>query len=231
MSGKMNTIDVLIADNFPLVHSSLFQFFNQEFENIEPAKACSIKEVFHRINEKPSFDLVIIGENLRGGEIGELTGQVHQLIPTSNILILADQFDYEKVVRYVSNGATGYITKRSELSEIKEALRAQLNNEPFFSIEVLMAFAQEKILSLRAVREFYPTPKELEIDLPVSKLSKKETEILTYLLHGESTTGISKKLNLSPSTVSAHKSVILRKLGVTSTVSLIKLLRIKQNMS
>ena len=57
----------------------------------------------------------------------------------------------------------------------------------------------------------------------LSRLTKRELEILPYLANGQSHKEISKVLNISSRTVDTHRSNILKKLEVKSNAELVKL--------
>lgn len=215
---------VLIADNHPIIHQSLLELLGREFGQIDSIRAESAGEIFDQIKENAFFDLIMIGENLSGIETGLLVAEIRRLVPGSNILIFADHFSYEKAIWYVTNGASGYITKSSTLSDVRSALRAQLSNRPFFSMEMLMAIAQEKIINLKIGKSPRVVTAGATMQPAFLKLSKKELEVLNYLIAGKSTTDIARTLNLKPSTISTHKLTIFKKMGVTNVVSLINLL-------
>ncbi len=215
---------VLIADNHPIIHQSLFELLGSEFGQIDSITAESSGEVFDQIKGNAFFELIMVGENLSGIETGLLIAEIHRLAPNSNILLFADHFSYEKAIWYVVNGASGYITKSSKLSDVKSALQAQLSNRPFFSMEMLMAIAQEKIINLKIGKSPRVVTAGGVMQPAFLKLSKKELEVLNYLIAGKSTTDIARTLNLKPSTISTHKLAIFKKMGVTNVVSLISLL-------
>jgi DNA-binding NarL/FixJ family response regulator len=54
------------------------------------------------------------------------------------------------------------------------------------------------------------------------KLTPREQEVFDLVLRGDSTAGIARRLLLSPRTVESHRSHVMRKLGVRSTVDLVR---------
>jgi len=63
--------------------------------------------------------------------------------------------------------------------------------------------------------------------IPMSKiteqcnLTRREREVLEYLLHGMSSREIASRMNLSPSTVKAFLRLIMLKMGVSSRSAII----------
>jgi DNA-binding NarL/FixJ family response regulator len=54
------------------------------------------------------------------------------------------------------------------------------------------------------------------------KLTRREQEVFDLVLRGDSTAGIARRLLLSPRTVESHRSHVMRKLGVRTTVDLVR---------
>ena len=59
-------------------------------------------------------------------------------------------------------------------------------------------------------------------DQSFAQLTGREQEVMRMLAEGISTKEISKKLFISPKTVENHKSNIMRKLELSSTIDLVK---------
>jgi DNA-binding NarL/FixJ family response regulator len=55
------------------------------------------------------------------------------------------------------------------------------------------------------------------------KLTSREHEVLKLVLQGDTTAGIAKKLSVSPRTVETHRSHVMHKLSVRSTVDVVRL--------
>ncbi len=59
----------------------------------------------------------------------------------------------------------------------------------------------------------------------INKLSPREKEVAMYIVDGEKTSIISKKLGIKSNTVSTIKSRLFMKLGVDSVVGLYKMIK------
>jgi DNA-binding NarL/FixJ family response regulator len=101
-------------------------------------------------------------------------------------------------------GARGYVTKSISPSELAEAVRRVHEGDAVFSPRlagfVLDAFAG-------------PAPQpESELDA----LTAREREVLQHIARGYMYKEIALRLDISPKTVEAHVSSVLRKLQLTS---------------
>ena len=221
---------ILIVDNFSIVRSGLNQLLQDKFSDVNASDARSAEEVFDQLEEKTSFDLVLLGENLEDVRTEQLIRKICQLNSGGQILIFAEHFDYPQAISYFLNGATGYITKHAERKDIETAIRCQLNSEPYLSIELMKTIAREKLNNLSkkdgALNYF---AQKTSPSAPDAVLSRRQKEIVTHLVTGESTTNIARLLNLKLSTVSTHKSKIFEKLHVNNVVALKDLITKSQN--
>ena len=59
----------------------------------------------------------------------------------------------------------------------------------------------------------------------IDKLTKREIEISSLILEGETTTAIAKKLGIKANTVSTIKRMIFLKLGIHSEIALYKAMK------
>jgi|GEM_PF-4504070 len=216
---------ILIVDKFSIVRSGLLQLFKDEFSGVSVDEANSAEQVIDFFDDKSSYDLIILSENLINIETDRVIRKIRQFNPTGSILIFADTFNYPEAINYFINGANGYITKLAEKSDIETAIRAQLNHEPYICKEMMDAIAKEKLVNIgRELRHSSIKTARVTTDFSQSRLSRRQNEIVNHLILGESTTNIAKVLNLKLSTVSTHKSKIYLKLGVSNVVALKNLL-------
>lgn len=216
---------ILIVDNFSIIRSGVNQLLHDNFSDVRANDAKSAEEVFDQLDEKSSFDLVILGENLEDVKTEQLIRKIKHRKGSEQILIFADHFDYVQAMSYFLNGATGYITKHAEKKDIDAAIRCQLNGESYLSMELMKAIANEKLRSLsgKDISAAYLSKKN-GLPTPDSLLSRRQKEIVSHLVIGESTTNIARLLNLKLSTVSTHKFKIFEKLQVNNVVALKELM-------
>jgi DNA-binding NarL/FixJ family response regulator len=110
----------------------------------------------------------------------------------------------EDVIAVIRAGARGYVTKSISPSELADAVRRVHEGDAVFSPRlagfVLDAFAG-------------PAPQpETELDL----LTPREREVLQHIARGYMYKEIGLRLDISPKTVEAHVSSVLRKLQLSS---------------
>jgi DNA-binding NarL/FixJ family response regulator len=111
----------------------------------------------------------------------------------------------DDVIAVVRAGARGYVTKSISGEELADAVRRVHGGDAVFSPRlagyVLDAFAGPA-----------PAPEDPDLD----QLTPREREVLQHLARGYMYKEIAQRLDISPKTVEAHVSSVLRKLQLSS---------------
>ena len=122
----------------------------------------------------------------------ELINEVKKINPPLPILVVTGYADIPMAVKAIKAGAFEFIEKPFDREQLLVLIDSILN-------EIAM------------------------IDPVIGKmLTKTETEILSFILHGQSNKNIAHVTNRSVRTIEDHKNKIMRKLDVHNTVELIK---------
>jgi DNA-binding NarL/FixJ family response regulator len=112
----------------------------------------------------------------------------------------------EDVIAVIRAGARGYVTKTISTEELADAIRRVHEGDAVFSPRlagfVLDAFAGA------------PPPRADDADL--EQLTPREREVLQLIARGYMYKEIAQRLDISPKTVEAHVSAVLRKLQLSS---------------
>jgi DNA-binding NarL/FixJ family response regulator len=110
----------------------------------------------------------------------------------------------EDVIAVIRAGARGYVTKNIEPAELADAVRRVHEGDAVFSPR-LAGFVLDAFTG--------PAPQpETELDL----LTPREREVLQHIARGYMYKEIALRLDISPKTVEAHVSSVLRKLQLSS---------------
>jgi DNA-binding NarL/FixJ family response regulator len=150
-------------------------------------------------------DVVLLDVHMPDGggvEVIRRTGDSAERPPCFLALSVSDAA--EDVIAVIRAGARGYVTKSISGEELADAVRRVNDGDAFFSPRlagfVLDAFAG-------------PAPQpESELD----DLTPREREVLQHIARGYMYKEIALRLDISPKTVEAHVSSVLRKLQLSS---------------
>jgi len=125
-----------------------------------------------------------------------------ELRPTFLALSVSDAA--EDVIAVIRAGARGYVTKNISPAELADAVRRVHEGDAVFSPR-LAGFVLDAFTG--------PAPQpETELDL----LTPREREVLQHIARGYMYKEIALRLEISPKTVEAHVSSVLRKLQLSS---------------
>lgn len=219
----MKKWEILVADSHTIVRVGLVQLINENFVCETPLmEAKSASEALLAIKQNSGINLIIIGTSL--GQIDDLIGEIRNISTRVRILIFAKSLHYPHAISYLIAGANGFLTQNATAKEIDGAVAKVLNNERYLCLELLEAMAQETFLNNVHRRKI--SPHKNKMDTPSSlndKLSKRQKEIVDYLIKGESVSAIASHLNIKISTVGTHKSIVFEKLGVKNVLELIEM--------
>jgi DNA-binding NarL/FixJ family response regulator len=160
--------------------------------------------------ERHRPDVVILTDGLPERDGIQATHQIRKRIPATRVVFLADDEDSDMVIAALEAGANGYLTKRCVLTELIEATRVVSRGETLVQsrtlgrlIERLMRRRTERTNGIRAL----------------SRLTRREREVLALLAAGGNNKSIGQALYISPQTARTHVQHVLSKLGVHSRLA------------
>ncbi len=201
---------LLLVDDHAIVRAG-FRYLLECAQSYDIKEVASAEEACEIYNDfKP--DAVVMDLMMPG--MGGLEG-VRYLKAKDNsakILVLSMREDEAFVTRAQNAGASGYITKRSAPDELTKAVLHILNGKNYISSDL------KDTTKLSASRS-----KDDSDDSKLENLSEREFEVYCLLAEGLTVVDISKRLHLSPKTVSNHRTHIMQKMQAKSIVELTRL--------
>ena len=192
---------VLIVDDHKLFRSGVRAELEPLLEIV--AEAGTVEEAEAAIAQHEP-DVVLLDVHMPGGggvEVIRRAGAAG-LRPTFLALSVSDAA--EDVIAVIRAGARGYVTKNIVPGELADAVRRVHDGDAVFSPR-LAGFVLDAFTG--------PAPQpESELDL----LTPREREVLQHIARGYMYKEIGLRLEISPKTVEAHVSSVLRKLQLSS---------------
>ena len=204
---------VLIVDDHPFFRKGLKSILAKQSSYEVVGEAENGEEGLRKARElRP--DLVIMDIGLPDVSGIEVTLKVRELLLETRIVVLSMHLKIDYIVKAFRAGATGYVTKESATERLLECLESVSRGEYFMDpslshavVENLMKFPEDEV---RVDDEGYDA------------LTRREKEVMCLLAEGLSTKEIAEKLFISRKTVENHRSNILSKLDLHSTVELVR---------
>jgi DNA-binding NarL/FixJ family response regulator len=209
------SIRILIADDQVLIRAGLVMLIESAPDMDVVGQAADGAEAVRMVRElKP--DVVLMDIRMPGTDgltaTGQLTGDPELAAVRVLVLTTFEADDY--VVAALRNGASGFLSKDAEPSELLDAIR--------------IVAAGEALLSPKATRaliaRFVAHPESRTASAGASQLSsltEREREILTRVAEGLSNEEIAALLVVSPLTVKTHVNHAMTKLGARDRAQLV----------
>src|SRR6266508_5540904 len=141
----------------------------------------------------------------------EVIRQVSKRVPRTHIVALSMHANESYVLAALRYGASAYILKESSSTEIVQAVREALAGRRYLSPP----------LSQYALDAYIQNAKAAPLD-PYETLTTREREVLQLVAQGATTPAIAAQLGLSPRTVEAHRTHLMRKLGLRTQTDVIR---------
>lgn len=138
----------------------------------------------------------------------EATRQLHERVPAVGVLILSMHASPQHVFQALEAGARAYLQKESAAQEIVGAVRAVHAGRRYLTPAIAGVVADY------VGGRHDPSP--------LTKLSRREREILQLVVEGHTSASIGVQLNLSPKTVDTYRSRLMQKLGIGELAGLVK---------
>jgi two-component system, NarL family, nitrate/nitrite response regulator NarL len=206
------TIKILVADDHPSTVESIVRYVkaSDDFEII-----CVVGTFRDALNQLKSqkFDVAVLDLFLprnRPSEYSQLAGyEILDFIKEHNIDILPIIFSSHEEPGYImkakAKGAKGYLSKKIEAAEFREAIRTVVWQEK--------EYIEKNLLT-----------KIIMIENPDGIiLTQRERSILNYISEGLTSREIGDKLNLANDTVRDYRDSLIKKFGAKNSVNLIRI--------
>lgn len=202
---KRKSIGILIVDDHPLWRQTLRQVIEHKKAGTIVGEASDGSEAIESARRLVP-DVVVMDMDLPKTNGVEATQTILQELPETKVLFLSAEDSREKVLEAVEAGASGYLIKTAEPSEIVDAVRRVNTGEAVFTPSLAAVVLDEfRRLSAGKTRKRGP----------LDALTDRERDVLRLMAEGRSNLAIGQALYLSPKTVETHVARIFQKLDLT----------------
>ncbi|MBI4481741.1 MAG: response regulator transcription factor [Acidobacteria bacterium] len=207
----MKKIRILIADDHAILRQGIRKLLEAEPDMEVVEEAVEGMDAVQKANRLLP-DVVVMDYSMPGLNGLQATHRIKKIDPHIKVLILTMHEDEEYIVETLREGASGYLLKDATSKDLISAIRAVHRGEAYLSPSV----------SRKVVDEFLEYRKETPLKTGYERLTDREKEVLKLLADGMAVKEIANLLEVSAKTVDAHKTNLMRKLGIHDRGELIK---------
>lgn len=198
-------INVLLADDHAIVRAGLCRII-EDSDDIRVAAQAENGEEAIRMAVAKRPDVVVVDISMPGLDGLEVIDRLLIHYPDLPIIVLTMHEEEQYVVRAISAGAKGYVTKRAAPEQLVAAIRKvsqggrYLSETAAESLAVHMAGGKNRTL--------------------LDGLSNREIQVLRRLAMGRTNREIAEAYNLSIKTIDTYRQRILKKLNLRNNAEL-----------
>jgi len=206
LAGEPAKIRVLLADEQALFREAVKMVLEAERDFSVVAEA---GDALHAVAEarRTRPDIALVDAELPSLTVEELTRRIKGSVPECGVILLSPRAELGTLVSSMEAGASGYVTKESGLDQLVEATRAVHRGE---------TRVPSKMLGPLLGRLIHRQRDEDEAMRKLSRLTRREREVLALMMRGADNAVIAQALTISPETARTHIQNILGKLGLHS---------------
>ena len=204
MSTRLDNLTLILADDHAIVRMGFRLLLEgvgarvlAEADSGEAAQLC-----MHELDP----DVLVMDLSMPGQSGIDALAMIRAKAPDVGILILSGYPEEHYAMNLIRQGASGYLNKECDPSEIVEAIRTIALGKRYITPSVAELLAQQ------LGRKGDAAPHE--------QLSEREFQVFLKLARGETAGDIAKSLSLSVKTVSTYRTRLMEKMGLASNSDL-----------
>jgi len=196
-------INILLADTHKMFREGLRHIIAGASDIVIKGEAGNYEDIFKKISDD-DYDVVVLDISIPDRNAIDIIKLIKYLEPQLQILTLSMDPEDQNALQALKAGASGYLTKDADSSELITAIRKVAANEKY----ITQAVANRLMIALN---NNVPTH---------MNLSNREYQVMCMIAKGKTITDIASELSLSINTISTYRARILSKLKMKNNAEI-----------
>ncbi len=209
-STEHKTINFLLADDHSLIRQGIVFVLEDMEIDCHIYHASNLQQVMHSITAN-DIDIAIIDAHFPDGNSLSIIAEIKKISPQTKILIFSGIDETIQALKFLNEGANGFLSKLSEEEELKQAISKIINEGEYIS-------AVTQVLLMNSLRNRH-------LINPLLSLTERELQIAEMYAEGMGNLEIANKLDIKQNTVSTLKKRIFDKLKVENIIELVDIMK------
>jgi DNA-binding NarL/FixJ family response regulator len=202
-------IRVLLADDHTLVRAGIRALLERLPDVEVVAEASNGRDALHLVKaHRP--DVVMMDIAMPGLNGLEAAKRLVNEFPHISVLILSMHKSEEYVWQALRAGASGYLLKDADLTELALAIKAVASGETYLSPPISKHVIQDYVRRVGGEETL------------LERLTPRQREILQLIAEGATTKEIAQTLNISVKTVETHRAQLMERLNIHDVAGLVR---------
>lgn len=203
-------IRIVVVDDHTLFRRGLVALLSRE-QHLRVVGEASDASEASRVVTSGRPDVILLDNHLPGVRGVDAVEALRGAVPQVRVVMLTVSEDAADLGAALRAGASGYLLKSCEASELISAIERAYQGEAVISAEMTSKLA-----------DAFAAPQAAVASARVEEivLSPRERQVATAVARGASNKEIARELKIAEATVKIHVASILRKLGLDSRVGI-----------
>ncbi len=213
---------VLLIDDHPLILSALEVVVRRLAQDVNVTCAPNAALAREALAGSPDFDLALLDLQLGDDDGFALLAELRAAYPAVPIVIVSASDRRAQVLRAIDLGAMGFVCKCAGNDILLKALELVVSGGIYLPPTIMRSAASpEEDASYRlheGTSRSMAASRGEDTDAVIARLglTRRQSQVLSLLLRGQSNKLIARALNLSVETIKDHVAAVLRTLKVSS---------------
>lgn len=210
-NSTMPKIDICVVDDHQIFRKAMVRLLKTFTRIGEICEAGNGEECLRQVKvKKPQVVLLDLDMPVMNGR--ECAEQLLKKFPEVKIIVLTMHDSEKHMVLMLELGVHSFLQKNTDPEELEKAIHSVIDHDFYYN----------KLLNTAIHRSMKEKARFERPSFGIKNLTEREEEILKLICNEKSLKEIAHYLSVSEKTIQSHKLHIHNKLGVKSTVGLVK---------